>query len=236
MAAVLAAGPEAVLSHRAAGALWRLVPPETGPVDVTVPTSAGRRSRRALSIHRTSPFDARDITRHLNIPVTTPARTLVDLAALLPRRRLERAIDEAERLKLCDLASLQAALEANRGRPGTAALAAVLAVHRIGSTLTRSELEERFLGLCRRHTLPQPEVNVRLLDYVVDFLWRDANVVVEVDGHQGHGTRRAFQEDRTRDARLTAAGYRCPALHLRRRDPPPRCCRQPDPHGHAAGE
>jgi very-short-patch-repair endonuclease len=78
----------------------------------------------------------------------------------------------------------------------------------VGTTATRSELEERFLALCWKHCLPQPEVNVPLLDYVVDFLWREAKLVVEVDGHATHGTRRAFQADRDRDGCLAVAGYR----------------------------
>src|SRR5207342_1447140 len=93
-------------------------------------------------------------------------------------------------------------------RAGAGALGRVLRSHRAGSTLTRSELEERFLAVCRSYRLPQPEVNVPLLDYVVDFLWRDASLIVEVDGHASHGTRRAFQADRDRDGRLAVAGYR----------------------------
>jgi very-short-patch-repair endonuclease len=142
------------------------------------------------------------------IPVTTPARTILDLATLLPTRQLERAVDEAERLSLCGPQELQAVAATHAGRAGAGALARLLAMHLIGTTATRNDFEERFLALCRKHHLPQPEVNVPLLDYVVDFLWRDVNLVVEVDGRGTHGTRRAFQADRDRDGRLAVAGYR----------------------------
>jgi very-short-patch-repair endonuclease len=98
-------------------------------------------------------------------------------------------------------------LRRHPGHPGAGKLRGVLARHRIGSTATRSELEEKFLALCRRHRLPQPEVNAALLDYVVDFLWPQARLVVEVDGRATHATRRAFQADRDRDGRLAVAGY-----------------------------
>ena len=140
--------------------------------------------------------------------MTTPARTILDLAAFLPRRQLERAIDEAERLNICTEDDLDEIVSAHFGRAGAGALRAVLDDHRAGSTATRNEFEERFLALCRRHRLPQPDVNVPLLDYVVDFLWPQARLVVELDGRATHGTRRAFQADRDRDGRLAVAGYR----------------------------
>jgi very-short-patch-repair endonuclease len=135
------------------------------------------------------------------------ARTILDLATVLPRRQLERAVDEAERLKLCTEGDLDELVRSHFGRPGTGALGSVLREHRSGSTATRNEFEERFLSLCRKRRLPQPEVNVTLLDYVVDFLWADAKLVVELDGRGSHQTRRAFQEDRDRDGRLAVAGY-----------------------------
>ena len=140
--------------------------------------------------------------------MTTPARTILDLAAFLPRRQLERAIDEAERLNICTENDLDEIVSAHFGRAGAGALRAVLDEHRAGSTATRNDFEERFLTLCRRHRLPQPEVNVPLLDYVVDFFWATARLIVEVDGRATHGTRRAFQADRDRDGRLSVAGYR----------------------------
>lgn len=208
LAAVLACGNGAALSHRAAGALWEIGPEPLGPVEVTVPTTHGRRPRPGIVLHRSMALRAGDIRHRHGIPVTSPARTVVDLASVLPRRRLERVIDACERLGLCDLDALEAIVEAQPTRPGAGAVAAVLREHRIGSTLTRSELEELFLKLCREHGLPQPEVNARVLGLKVDFLWADARVIVEVDGRQSHDTHLAYQEDRDRDSRLTVAGYR----------------------------
>jgi very-short-patch-repair endonuclease len=147
-------------------------------------------------------------TLHCRIPVTTPARTLLDLATILPRRQLERAIDEAQRLNICNEDGLDEIVGAHFGRAGAGALRAVLDEHRSGSTATRNDFEERFLALCRSHRLPQPDVNARLLDYVVDFLWPEERLAVELDGRATHGTRRAFQADRDRDGRLAVAGYR----------------------------
>jgi very-short-patch-repair endonuclease len=127
---------------------------------------------------------------------------------VLSSRQLERTIDEGDRLRLVATDDLIELLRRHRRHPGARCLRGVVARHRIGSTLTRSELEERFLVLCRQRGLPQPQVNVPLLDYVVDFFWPDARLVVEVDGHATHGTRRAFEADRDRDARLTIASYR----------------------------
>jgi very-short-patch-repair endonuclease len=127
---------------------------------------------------------------------------LVDLADVLSRRATERAIDQAEYLRLdcsgmCPIP----------GRPGRWRLEAVMESHRVGMTMTRSHAEERFLALCRKHGILDPEINVHLEGYEVDFLWRDHGVVVEVDGYASHGTRRAFERDRARDAELIAAGY-----------------------------
>jgi very-short-patch-repair endonuclease len=211
MAAVLACGDCAVLSHQAAGELWRLrqrrgnVPAR---IDVAVPRRRGGRPRRGLIVHRLPTLRPDEVATNDGIPVTSPARTLLDLATILPARQLERAVDEAERLRLCDEGDLKAVAAAHVGRPGAGALSRLLRKQAIGMTATRSNFEERFLALCRDCRLPQPEVNVPLLDYVVDFLWSDARLIVEVDGRATHGTRRAFQADRDRDGRLTVAGYR----------------------------
>jgi very-short-patch-repair endonuclease len=142
-------------------------------------------------------------TTHEGIPVTTPARTLIDLADVLTPRGLERAIDEAEYLRL-DLTGL----EPIPGRRGAGALKAVLTEHRPGSTRTRSDLEELFLSHCSKYGFARPEVNVNIEGRERDFLWRDQRLVVEVDGGQAHRTRKGFEDDRVRDAELTAAGYR----------------------------
>jgi very-short-patch-repair endonuclease len=117
-------------------------------------------------------------------------------------------MDEAERLRLCTEDDLDEIVGAHFGRSGSGALRHLLREHRAGSTATRKDFEETFLALCRTHHLPQPEVNVPLLDYVVDLLWAEPKLVVEVDGRESHATRRGFQEDRDRDGRLAVAGYR----------------------------
>jgi very-short-patch-repair endonuclease len=219
MAAVLACGEGAILSHYAAAELWRLRRPRSRPsplkgrdvpppIDVTIPGRGGRRRRPGLVIHRTAHLASGEQALHSRIPVTTPDRTILDLAAVLPRRQLERAVDEAHRLRLCAEDDLESIATAHSGRAGAGALSTLLREHHAGSTATRNDFEERFLALCRRYCLPQPEVNVPLLDYIVDFIWPEVRLIVEVDGRATHGTRRAFQEDRDRDGRLAVAGYR----------------------------
>jgi len=207
LAAVLAAGSGAVLSHRDAAGLWRILPPSNShPIHVSVPRRGGRERRQGLVVHRSRTLPDDELTIRDSIPVTTPERTILDLAAVVPRRRLERAIDEAEYLRLCTTTRLRAIVERHRGRAGTRLLREVLGAHEPGSTRTRTDLEERFLALCREHGLPQPLVNAPLLSLTVDFFWPPA-VVVEVDGGQAHRTRRAFQDDRDRDSLLAAHGY-----------------------------
>jgi len=208
MAAVLTMGPGAALSHRSAAALWEIWGEgERKVVEVMIPRRHGRQRRSGVRVHRPLVLPPDELTEHRGFRVTSAARTLLDLASSLSGRQLERAIDEAARLRLCTTEQMVAVARLAR-RPGASRLLAVLSSHDAGSTATRSELEERFLALCRRHRLPQPRVNVSLLDYVVDFLWSDARLVVEVDGRASHDTHRAFQADRDRDGRLAVAGYR----------------------------
>jgi very-short-patch-repair endonuclease len=210
LAAVLTCGKGAVLSHSSAARLWRLPCREESTVHVTVSGTGGRLNRPGLAIHRAALGD-RDLARVEGIPVTSPGRTLVDLADIVPRRALERALDEAAYLRL-DLSDLSP----TDGRRGSGLLAEVLARHKPGTTLTRSQLEERFLGLCRSAGLRAPEVNRRVRGYEVDFVWRPRRLVVETDGSAAHGTRAAFERDRARDAALTAAGWRVVRITHRR--------------------
>ncbi|HKH41145.1 MAG TPA: DUF559 domain-containing protein [Solirubrobacterales bacterium] len=189
MAAVLACGEGAVLSHTSAGELWGMLrsrrPSSPAGVDVhahvTVPTEAGRR-RRGIVIHRSRTLDTRQVTRRLGIPVTTPTRTLRDLRRTLPQLQFAAALRQAEFLDL----PLEDSLATDR---------------------TRSELEARFLAHCRRHRLPQPDVNARVGDIVVDFAWLEHRLIVEVDGYEAHGGRGAFENDRARDLKLKLLGY-----------------------------
>ncbi len=116
-------------------------------------------------------------------------------------------MDEAERLRLCTEEDLGEIVRVHRGRAGAGILADLLAEHSVGTTATRNDFEEAFLALCRKHHLPQPQVNVPLLDYVVDFFWAEASLIAEADGRGSHSTRRAFQDDRDRDGRLAVASY-----------------------------
>jgi hypothetical protein len=207
MAAVLAAGPHAVLSHRAAGALWEIA--RSDRLEVTVP--AWRRSRPGLVLHGSSiPADER--TRRASIPVTTVARTVLDLAAVLPTRGVERAVDEVEVQRLLDLASLEALIARHPRHRGTGPLTLVLATGRDGVGVTHSELEERFLAFAVAAGLPPPELNADLLVggrwLEVDCLWRDARLIVELDGRATHATTAAFERDRARDRSLHVAGWR----------------------------
>jgi very-short-patch-repair endonuclease len=198
MAAVLACGDRAALSHFSAAVLWGLLSTE-GKVHVTAPTC---RRRAGLVVHR-APLEEAEIRKRAGIPVTTPARTLVDLADVAPRRTLERAMDEAEYLRLdCT------GLAPRHGRRGTGVLSSVLAVHAAGSTRTRSEMEEMFLAMCDQHQLPRPEVNVHIEGYECDFVWRQQRLIVETDGGAAHGARRAKRRDPVRDGDLMIAGWR----------------------------
>lgn len=206
MAAVLASGAGAVLSHGSAAALWGLRPGGLTPLEISTPRQ--RRSRRGVTVHRSCRLSVGEVTRKANIPVTRPARTLLDLAETLNRRELERALDEAERLGLCTEAQLCAAVERHRGRPGAAILSAVLEEHDLGSSATSNEFEELFFNLSEENGFPRPECNVRLGPYKPDFLWRAHRVIVEADGHATHRTRRAFESDRARDVELGEVGWR----------------------------
>ena len=202
IAAVLSCGPGAALSHVAAGVLLGVLDERGARIDVTVPRGGQRRRRGAVIIHRAA-LSERDVTTKHGIPVTTPARTLIDLADVLPRRQLARALDEAAYLRL-DVSGLQP----RPGRRGSGVLAELLAAHEPGSTRTRSQLEERMLSLCHRFRLPTPEVNATIEGHEADFVWRDERLLAETDGWAAHGTRTAFERDRRRDADLLAAGWR----------------------------
>jgi very-short-patch-repair endonuclease len=144
---------------------------------------------------------------HRGIPVTSPARTLLDLAAVAPSHDLERAFDEALTQRLTTTASLTAAVERAQGHHGAGRVRALLARSE-EPALTRSEAERRFLALVREARLPAPMVNAHVAGYLVDFLWRDSRLIVEIDGYRFHSSRAAFERDRLRDAELNAAGFR----------------------------
>ena len=180
MAAVLACGPGAVLSHRSAAELWQILKPVAGPAHVTVPTNAGRRRRAGIAVHRSGALLTSQTTTKAGIPVTKPTRTLTDLRATVEPKEYRRALRQAEFLRLpIDLPT----------------------------DGTRSEQEADLLAICRRHRIPRPEVNARLGPYTVDFLWRAERLVAEADSWSAHGGRVAYREDRERDLWLKLRGF-----------------------------
>jgi very-short-patch-repair endonuclease len=207
IAAVLACGPNAVVSHLAAAVEWELLTFGARAIDVTVPAGGTRAERPGIRLHCTRSLDPDDVTCKDGIPMTTPAKTLIDLDAVVSARLLERAFEQAQIRRLLPAGALEAAIERAHGRR-TRILRALIARERRARTVTRSELEERFLALIRCDGLPEPEVNARLAGYEVDFLWRGRRRVIEVDGHAYHSTRQAASRDRRKDDDLEAAGYR----------------------------
>lgn len=213
LAAVLACGPGAVLSHRSAADLHGLRRTDRAPIDVTVP---GRGSRRhdGIDLHRSTTLTPADITIVDGIPVTTVARTALDLAAVVRRRAVERALDQAEILRVFDLKALTDQLDRNPHHPGAPILKAVLEEHTAGTTVTWSHLEELCLEVTRAAGVAPPELQA----YVdpgdgeppprCDFVWRAHRVIVEADGFGSHKSRQAFENDRRRDQRLIRVGWR----------------------------
>ena len=208
MAAVLACGPAAVVSHRSAAALWHLLPypAKSTPVSVTV-AGGDRRPRSGIDVHRVTQLDKRDRRTLHGIPLTSPARTIVDLGATLRTRELERVVAESLRGRLVAEQDLDEALERNRGRAGIAALRRLLG-REGGPKFTRSGAEDRMLSLVRNAGLPEPEVNVCLDGWEPDFLWREQRAIVEVDSWRYHSDRFAFQSDRDKSNDLQLDGYR----------------------------
>jgi Protein of unknown function (DUF559) len=153
---------------------------------------------------------------HDAVPVTTPARTLLDLAEVVPRRSLERAVEEAEALRLFDLRAVDRVLAAHPHRHGARRLWKVLGDTALDEGLTRSQLEERLVALAADAGLPRPAINARVAGLEVDCYWPQAGLVVEADSVRHHHTRAAFERDRARDAQLMLAGLRVLRLTHRR--------------------
>jgi predicted transcriptional regulator of viral defense system len=210
MAAVLAYGPKAVLSHRSAAALHGIRPDNRPKTDVTLPSRSAR-PRPRIEVHASTTLEPADVTTVDGIPCTSLARTLLDLAEVVEKRAVEKAINQAEAMRRFDLRAVEEVLSRAAGRRGAAVLKRVLAEYE-GPTLTDRELEDRFLALCRSASVPRPAVNEWItLDggvaYKADFLWRAERLIVETDGWGSHGTRQAFENDRRRDRRLSVAGW-----------------------------
>ncbi|MGH2924331.1 MAG: DUF559 domain-containing protein [Solirubrobacterales bacterium] len=205
MAAVLNCGPGAALSHLSAAELWGIVKPRPGPIHVSLPSTAHRRPQ-GITVHRRRRLHDEVVAKD-GIPITSPTLTLIDIAATVAGRRLEAAVNEADKLDLVDPESLRAALERHRGQRGVTALRRLL--DRRTFRLTDSELERRFLGLVRRARLPLPMTGQHLNGFRVDFFWPELDLVVETDGLRYHRTPAEQVRDRIRDQTHTAAGLTC---------------------------
>ncbi len=208
MAAVLACGEGAVVSHGSAARLWELVKASGRGLPVEVSAARGRRGRgKGVRLHRVERLDRRDVTRRHGVPVTAAARTILDLAARCGTPELERMVAHGERLRILRLADLLAVLKRYPSKPGASKLHGVAsAAH--GTAFLRSEAEARFLDLVRAGGVPSPATNAMVAGYEADFLWPRDRVVVEIDGFAYHRDRAAFERDRLRDARLGSMGYR----------------------------
>jgi predicted transcriptional regulator of viral defense system len=213
MAAVLACGPGAVLSHRSAAVLHHLRDWGHTRIEVTVPRRSAR-THPGVAVHRSTTLTAKDITVIDGIPVTSLHRTLFDVAEVVDQRELEREFDQAQIVKGLDLNKINDQLARNPTRAAASKIRKVLTEHYIGSTPTENDLEEDFLAITRGLGLPDPRVQFwidpgdggRMIR--ADFAWPELRIVVETDGRRTHGTDQAFESDRRRDQRLVAAGWR----------------------------
>jgi hypothetical protein len=215
--AVLAYGPETLLSHRTAAVLWGFQRHWRGPIHVTAGCGRqGVRRREGIWIHRCR-LAPEDRTTREGFPVTTVARTLFDFAEIAPFESLKGAAEEADRLKLLRLTELEKVCERGRGRRALRPMRRLLAELRPPDE-GRSPLEIRFPAFIREHQLPEPIQNVHVLGHEVDALWPAAKLVVELDSWEYHGHRAAFERDRARDPKLLIAGYRTIRVTHRRLD------------------
>jgi hypothetical protein len=207
MAAVLACGPGAALGYVSAAALWEIRNSSATGISVVVPTAGGRR-QPGLRVYRHPGLRPDELTTRDGIPVTTLARTVLDLAAVLNDADLERALDQCEFQRLLDWSALDALARAHPRHRGARILAKTLATYEPGTTRTKSDLEKLFIAICEAHGLPRPLVNHRTDHYEVDFLFPDHRLIVEADSWTYHRTRLRFERDRRRDATHARAGFR----------------------------
>ncbi|HEX5929540.1 MAG TPA: hypothetical protein VFY48_09120 [Solirubrobacterales bacterium] len=209
MAAVLACGPGAVLSHRSAARLWGVFPHEPGRIEVSR-SAAGRSKHRGILLRQARLLDD-EVEEVDGIPVTSLFRTIFDLAAIAPRRQVERAFHETEVRQLTSRVSLPELLLRHPGRRGAACIRALLAPKEPAG-ITENEFEELFVAFLDAHGLPRPRFNAtlpvrgRLLR--PDCMWPEQRLIAELDGWAAHGTDSAFEGDRRRDRTLVAERWR----------------------------
>jgi very-short-patch-repair endonuclease len=204
MAAVLACGEGAILSHFSSAAFWGFLPWGSPELHVTL-ARGHRRPQTGIRHHRLKArLDPRDVTRRRNIPVTTAARAVVEIAGELSTRDLERALDEAIVSRVTGREAVRRAQRRAQRHPGAAVLRGLIAV----TGGSRSEAERMLRALARSGGLPPPQVNGHVGGLEVDFLWPAERVIVEVDGYTFHSSRAAFERDHRRDAILEGLGFR----------------------------
>ncbi|HWM54378.1 MAG TPA: type IV toxin-antitoxin system AbiEi family antitoxin domain-containing protein [Solirubrobacterales bacterium] len=211
LGAALACGSDAVLSHGSASTLWGFWEEKGSDIHVMASNRRGR-SPQGIVAHRDGRLPPSDRTTYRGVPCTTVARTLLDLAAILPARYLRKALGEAEVMRLVDHQRLRDQIRRGRGRRGVARLRLLLDEIHPQTKRSRSELERMFLHVCLQTGLPQPEVNATLevgdRRFKPDFLWRRERLILEADSRRFHDTDIAFVDDRRREQRLQVAGWR----------------------------
>jgi predicted transcriptional regulator of viral defense system len=212
MAAVLACGPHAVLSHHSAAYLWGLVDHREAPIDVTAPNRRGR-SPDGVAAHRDGSLQPIDKVTLYGVPCTSLARTLLDYAGVAPEWEVRKAVAQAEVLGILDRQSMRSVLRRGRRRRGVARLRLIFDTIHPQTKKTRGELERLFLAMCIKAGLPQPQVNVWLdvpggKSLQADFLWRESRLIVEADSREFHDTDSAFEYDRKREQRFNLAAWR----------------------------
>ena len=215
VAALLACDPGTLISHASGLHLWGVVPQVAGAVHVTRP-GRDRLRHHGITVHVTTQLDPVDVRHRHGLPVTAPARTIIDAAPGLADRDLRWLVEELLVRRLVTLEDLAATVARHPRRSGTGRLRRILAHELASPAFTRSEAERRLLDLIRDAGLPEPRVNRRVAGFEVDLHWPGARVVVEVDGFGFHGSRTAFERDRRRDAELQARGWRVVRLTWRR--------------------
>jgi very-short-patch-repair endonuclease len=203
IAAVYACGPEALAGYRSAGAMWAVL---RRPQRIEVTTPRGRKPKRGMTVHRSRLIHDEDRALIDNIPVTSLARTLVDLADVLPEKQLANVVHEAEVKRLFDRKPIERVLERLPGRKGRHKLRRVLSAYKDVQPFTRSRRERLVLRMCEEHGLPKPRTNTWVGSQEVDFYWPEAQLALEFDGGAVHRTTRAFHEDRKRDRALAVKG------------------------------
>jgi len=220
MAAVLVCGPGAVLSHGSAARLWGFRG-SRGPIEVTRRSGGARHP--GIRLHQTRLLEPAEVTEEAGIPVTSIERAILDMAARLDDRQLERALVAADRSGRLSWPALARLLERRRGRRGAGRLLRIAGAVDPQAVEARSGPEVDFLALCRQERLPTPAVNVLVAGHLVDFLWAGERVVVEIDSYAYHGDRSAFERDHETDVDLIAAGYEVHHItdHMLSRDPRP---------------